>query len=87
MKPIASETVLFETAATAVGSACSGGTSGVETHFEVASEGVLRLSGSMKLEPTPEELWRRRLELIPDVSQSCPWATIDARSLERALGK
>mmetsp|Transcript_104578 Transcript_104578/g.293059 ORF Transcript_104578/g.293059 Transcript_104578/m.293059 type:complete len:154 (+) Transcript_104578:67-528(+) len=68
-------------------STCSGGLSSVETHFEPLSEGALKLSGSADLEPTGEELWRRRLELIPDVSESCPWATIDAGSLARAFGR
>jgi len=68
------------------GSTC-GGISTVETCFEPVSEGLLKLAGSADFEPTGEELWRRRIALIPHVSECCPWATIDARTLHRALGR
>jgi len=73
-------------AATTVGSVISG-LSSAETYFEPVTEGLLKLTGSSDFAPTGEELWRRRLELIPQASESCPWATIDAGSLERSLGK
>mmetsp|Transcript_84857 Transcript_84857/g.245348 ORF Transcript_84857/g.245348 Transcript_84857/m.245348 type:complete len:190 (+) Transcript_84857:70-639(+) len=69
------------------GTTVSCGISSVETHLDPVSDGALKLSGSADFEPNGEELWRRRIRLIPNLSESCPWATIDDKSLERAYGR
>lgn len=70
---------------TEAGKVCSG-SSGAETHFEAASDGLLKLSGCADFEPTGEELWRRRIRLLPKASECCPWATFDDGTLKCAFG-